>query len=383
MVPPAPTSSSEYMHMKLSNFTQGKDNNFNLIRMIAALAVLVTHSFVLAIGTSDAEPFKQSLGMTMGSIAVDIFFVTSGFLVTASLLIRQNTIEFFWARILRIAPALLIMLILTVFGLGAYFTSLPLSSYISDSKTYVYFLKCATLITGVSYQLPGVFDGNPYKSAINGSLWSLPFEVKMYAILAVVWVALRVTQCDRIRTIKVAILAGACIAGSLVIVGHFYPPAKGEFTNLFYLFFSGAAFYVLKQYIVLSRWIFWLFSIALLSSALANTDAFFVVYKLTIAYVLLFIAYIPSGWIRKYNRLGDYSYGVYIYAFPVQQSVAALIPGVSVLSMIMISAATTIFLAVLSWHIIEQRALGLKGLYVSHTRRIIGRAPKDAPSRKS
>lgn len=86
--------------MRLSNFTQGKDNNFNLIRMIAALAVLVTHSFALAIGTQDAEPFRQSLGMTMGAIAVDVFFVTSGFLVTASLLTRQNTIEFIWARAL-------------------------------------------------------------------------------------------------------------------------------------------------------------------------------------------------------------------------------------------------------------------------------------------
>lgn len=373
---------SEYVHMRLSNFTQGKDNNFNLIRMVAALAVLVTHSFALAIGTGEAEPFRQSLGMTIGSIAVDVFFVTSGFLVTASLLTRQNTIEFIWARILRIAPALLVMLCLTVFGLGIYFTTLPIPSYLSDSKTYLYFLKCATLITGVSYQLPGVFDGNPYKSPVNGSLWSLPFEVKMYAILAVAWVALRVTQCNRLRAIKVAILAGACIAGSLVIARHFYPPAKGEFTNLFYLFFSGAAFYVLKQNILLSRWVFWLFFVALLSSALANKDAFFVVYKLTIAYVLLYIAYIPSGWIRKYNRLGDYSYGVYIYAFPVQQSIAALIPGVSVLSMIMISAATTIFFAVLSWHIIEQRALGLKELYISHTRRIIGRDPTDTSSRK-
>ena len=80
--------------MKLSNFTQGgRDNNFNLIRVIAALAVLITHSFALAIGTGDAEPFQQTLGMTMGTIAVDIFFITSGFLVTASLLTRQSIIE--------------------------------------------------------------------------------------------------------------------------------------------------------------------------------------------------------------------------------------------------------------------------------------------------
>src|SRR4051812_37390900 len=100
--------------MKLSDVARGRDNNFNLIRVLAALAVLVTHSFTLALGTSDAEPFAHSLGMTPGGMAVDIFFVTSGFLVTASMLQRQNIIAFLWARALRIFPALWVMLIVTV-----------------------------------------------------------------------------------------------------------------------------------------------------------------------------------------------------------------------------------------------------------------------------
>ena len=78
--------------MHLSDFTAGRDNNFNLIRMAAALAVLVSHAFALAIGKSAAEPFQALLGMTMGSIAVDVFFLTSGFLVTASLLSRESWI---------------------------------------------------------------------------------------------------------------------------------------------------------------------------------------------------------------------------------------------------------------------------------------------------
>jgi len=90
---------------------------------------------------------------------------------------------------------------------------------------------------------------------------------------------------------------------------------------------------------------------------------------LSIAYLLFFVAYIPAGQIRKYNRLGDYSYGLYIWAFPVQQSVAALIPGVSVVYMILISAAVSILLAIISWHIVERRALSLKDHYVGHTRR--------------
>lgn len=147
-------------YMKLSYFTQGRDNNFNLIRFIASLSVLITHSFALALGTPGAEPFRKSLGMTIGEISVDVFFITSGFLVTASLLYRKNTIEFIWARFLRIFPALLVMLLLTVLVVGPVFTTLPLSNYLTHKDTFRYFAKCLTLFFGVEYTLPGVFNQN-------------------------------------------------------------------------------------------------------------------------------------------------------------------------------------------------------------------------------
>ena len=102
-------------------------------------------------------------------------------------------------------------------------------------------------------------------------------------------------------------------------------------------------------------------ALALLSSALVSPRLFFVVYLLAIAYSLLYLAYIPSGPVRAYNCVGGYSYGVYIYAFPVQQSVVALIPGVSVLLLLLISACINLSLALLSWHFIERRALAFKG----------------------
>lgn len=139
------------------------------------------------------------------------------------------------------------------------------------------------------------------------------------------------------------------------------------------MFLSGAAFYVLKEHITLSRSCFRLCVIALLSSAMVNTHTFFVVSVLTIAYMLFYVAYIPSGLLRTYNQVGDYSYGVYLYAFPVQQSVAALVPGVSVFSLLFISAFATFLFAVLSWHLLERPALGLKGSYVGYTRRIFNR----------
>ncbi len=366
--------------MKLSDFAQGRDNNFNLLRISAAFAVLVTHSFALVVGSGDAEPFRKSLGVTLGSTAVDIFFVASGFLVTASLLVRQSAIEFIWARALRIFPALLVMLLLTVFGLGLLLTTLPTSVYLSHPKLYGYLLKCSTLVMGVAFSLPGVFEGNPWKNAINGSLWTLPYEVRMYGILVVVWLGLRVVKTNRVQVLERVIIVGAVLSGGLA-VGHYFRHGtnEGSFTHLFFMFFSGAAFYVLKDRITLYRQLFWIMVAALAISTQAGKTVFFLVYMLTIAYMLFFVAYVPSGRIRAYNRLGDYSYGLYIYAFPVQQTLAALIPGISIMQMLLGSTVLTLLLAVLSWHLIERRALGLKGRYVGRTQQVFSRATARAP----
>jgi peptidoglycan/LPS O-acetylase OafA/YrhL len=361
--------------VKLSHFSQGRDNNFNLIRIIAALAVLVTHSFAVATGNWDAEPLSQSIGMTMGEIAVDVFFITSGFLVTASLLIRQNTIEFVWARALRIYPALMLMLFLTVFILGPCFTSLHLSAYLSDGITYRYLAKCGTLFAGVNNQLPGVFDGNPCKNAVNGSLWTMPFEIRMYAILALAWLALRIMRQYRLKALSLCIMIYAVLSGIYVLGSRFDLFPTRDFARLSFMFFTGATFYVLKEHIIISRRLFGLMIIMLAFSICWDKRVFYVVYILSLAYLVLFLAYVPSGHIRRYNLLGDYSYGIYIYAFPVQQTVAALIPGVSVTSMILISAAATIFLAAMSWHLLERRALALKGAYIGNVKKWLSFRP--------
>ena len=111
---------------KLGNLSAGRDNNFNLVRMVAAYAVLVSHSYVLTAGTSAAEPGNESIGLSLGAIALHVFFLASGFLVTASILNRRSVIEFAWARALRIVPALVVMLVLSALILGPLYTTLPL-----------------------------------------------------------------------------------------------------------------------------------------------------------------------------------------------------------------------------------------------------------------
>jgi peptidoglycan/LPS O-acetylase OafA/YrhL len=356
--------------LKLGDLSAGRDNNFNLIRMLAAYAVLISHSYALTAGSGDAEPGRGSIGLSLGAIAVHVFFLASGFLVSASLLNRRSVIEFAWARALRIVPALLVMLVLVALVLGPVYTSLPLEAYLRDGRTWEYMLRNAVPVARMAFELPGVFEGNPYKTAVNGSLWTLPYEVRMYIALALLWVAAGWAQGARAGVFVGLVVLGALLSGCHALAAHFAVTSYSEWSALGFMFFMGASFYVFRHRIKLT----WLgFGAVLFCWALTIQipTLFFPIYIATVGYALFFLAYVPGGVVRSYNRLGDISYGIYIYAFPVQQAVIASIPGASVTTVIAVSTLVTVPLAMLSWHLVEKRALNLKVGVVAFTRRIL------------
>ena len=123
----------------ISKYTNSRDNNFNFIRFFAALLVLYSHSFPLS-GVNETEPFVKYTGISGGTIAVDVFFISSGFLIANSFFERNNIIAFIWARVLRIYPALVVATIFCVFVVGLYFTKDWWSLYLYNSKTHRYLL---------------------------------------------------------------------------------------------------------------------------------------------------------------------------------------------------------------------------------------------------
>src|SRR4029078_9745675 len=132
---------------------------------------------------------------------------------------------FLWARVLRIYPALLVMMSLVVFGLGLYFTTLPHSQYFTDPRTFKFAVQNSTLFSGVMdirlvQQLPGVFADNPMPLIVNGSLWSMPYEVRMYLSLAVLWIVARLAGERRFRVFEYALVSIALIAGVSKLVGY-------------------------------------------------------------------------------------------------------------------------------------------------------------------
>jgi peptidoglycan/LPS O-acetylase OafA/YrhL len=342
----------------LSTFASNRDNNFNLIRFVAASLVLYSHSFPLALGIGNHDPVRAVIGTTLANIAVDVFFITSGFLITNSFL-KHDLRSFVWARVLRIYPALIISTLLCIL-LGVLVTNLSFQEYFFRGQLLRYLFYNSTLFFGVEFYLPGVFLDVPSKPTVNGSLWTLPYEVWMYTLLVISLTFLsRLKSYGWFSPVNHGIALLAVTALLLHLVSFYFDLLPFNAIRLFHMFFIGSAFYVLRDKIHLSQtWI--AFCALLLIAPIAGKDSFYLVYCLALPFVVFYLAYGVSGRILAFNKLGDYSYGIYIYAYPVQQSIVYAFNGISVANLIIVSFPVTLALAMLSWHLVESRMPNLK-----------------------
>jgi peptidoglycan/LPS O-acetylase OafA/YrhL len=339
--------------MRLGEVARGRDNNFNLIRMIAATGVLVSHAFPITLGTGTPQPLEAETGYTLGWICVAVFFAISGFLITASFERKREVAPFISARIARLFPALIVVTLLTAFFYGPAFTTLGLGAYFSDIGTWTYVPRNVTLVK-LQYGLPGVFADHPYPVAINGSLWTLFHEVTCY--VGVLLAGLTGLLASR-RILGAVLLAYAAvfIVTGLDPVESMLPERIHGLRLLSFPFAVGSAFFIWRDRIVLS----WLVAVGLgvLAWLVRGTAVYEAIFLSFIAYATFVVAYRPSGWLRSYNRLGDYSYGMYVYAFPVQQAVVALAGPMTPLQNIAASLPVTLAFAVASWYLVEEPAL--------------------------
>ena len=353
--------------MKLSQLAVGHDNNFNLIRFIAAYSVLVSHSFPIVNGPGLYEPFAR-IGYSLGGIAVDVFFLTSGFLVTASMLRLRDLRAFFQARAWRIVPALVVMVVLLALCMGPLVTTLPLRDYFLNHLPYQFMVNDVLLLFGIEQHLPGVFHDLPFRKAVNGPLWTLPLEVRCYLSVMLLWWLAGKFAADRPRFLLRASLAVAATTlllfwGSKIGIPAGVPwPAwldNWHVFRLFFMFFCGASYYQLRDRIPM-RWPLAAVFAAAVAIAVALPSLFFWLYPLCLGYLVLWFAYVPKGPLLAFNRLGDYSYGTYIYAWPMQQLAIWLHRSATPWDVMWLATAMTLPLAMLSWHLVEAPALARK-----------------------
>jgi peptidoglycan/LPS O-acetylase OafA/YrhL len=330
---------------------QQKQDNFLLLRFIAAALVIYGHAPALAGGPSHADLFVYlNWGDYSGAIAVQLFFVTSGFLITGSYLRRRNIIDFAWARCLRILPAYAVCLVLSALVLGAAFTSYPLTEYFAKSETYAYITTNLQLQTNIIWDLPGVFTHN-HRTTVNGAIWTLPVEIRMYTWVAVLGI---LGVLSRTWLFSLVVIA-------LLMLGHSHPDdipllPLDSFLRLGAIFALGAVCYVQRARIPTHGGV--LLACCALAWLLRSTVFYPYVFSVCEALFVFWFAY-NLRW-HGFNRFGDYSYGIYLWGFPVQQMVAAMDGAMSAYMNALVSFVIALALAVASWHAIEKPALKLK-----------------------
>lgn len=340
--------------MRLAAVAGGRDNNFNLIRMIAATGVLLSHAFPIAVGTGTRQPMEAATGYTLGWICVAVFFAISGFLITRSFDRTTHIESWLSARVARLFPALIVVTVLTAYLYGPVFTTLGLADYFRQAGTWTYVPRNVTLAK-LQFGLPGVFATNPYPDAINGSLWTLFHEVTCYFGVLLAGLA-GVLRSRRLFGVLVALYFAAFIASGLPPLAEAVPERVAALRLLSFPFVVGMVFYVWRDRIALS----WLAAAVLggLAWLTRGTPAYEPLFLVFIAYATFVLAYRPGGLLHRYNRLGDYSYGMYVYAFPVQQAAVALAGPMSPLENIAWALPVTLLLAVASWYLVENPMLG-------------------------
>ncbi|MBX2846943.1 MAG: acyltransferase [Acidiferrobacterales bacterium] len=342
------------LSVNLSDLVDNKSNNFNLLRFGAAAAVILSHSFILTNTLPNAWP------RIIGFFAVNCFFLISGFLVCKSLLTRASMKKFVLARCLRIYPALFIAVIFCALIIGPIHTSLSLSDYLSSWQTFKFILVNATLLGGsVEGQLPGVFN----QKIVNAPLWTLFFEVYMYAILVTIWWVFSNGSKSNTKWFSIVILVLTLILFVMFISDIAYKFIGSHFVSSMVrfgaLFGIGAVLYLFRSKVVLSLPVLALILILVAISSL-NRLAFNGVCYFFLGYILLCVAYMPKGILMKFNNLGDYSYGLYIFSYPIQQSIIAWVPNVDALGLLFSSFLVSLTLSIASWHLLESRALNFK-----------------------
>lgn len=342
----------------IAEAARGRQNNFDLIRFIAAGFVIVSHSFAVSGGF--AEPGVGST--TLGTLGVYIFFSISGFLVTKSWLAHPRLSAFIGKRLLRIMPGLIGATLFVVFIVGPIFSSVPLRQYLTDPETLKYFGN--PWLFNLAYTLPGVFAANAFPQNVNGPIWTLPHEFLAYLGLAAAGYLgfLRKRPHLVISFVTVLILAYAFIAIFHKDNLYILDIQLSSFVRMIMFFAMGSLLYLNRHRIVLSEPLALLATLILLASP--NLPGQFYLRLLAIPYLVIYLALLPSRYAHKFGQHGDFSYGMYIYAWPVQQSIEALAHNaIGPLRMTATAFPVILLLAAGSWHLIEKPALQLKGRF--------------------
>ena len=282
---------------------------------------------------------------------VPMFFAVSGFLVAGSALRLRRTATFLAFRAFRIFPALLVEVTLSALVLGPALTLLPLKDYFADGQFYRYF---GNILGFVTFTLPGVFTHNHWPDTVNANLWTLPSEFDCYFMTALLMLSGLIYN-KKIFTVLFALATLAFIPLNLFTNFGVTETTMAPVV-IDYYFFVGFLFYHYRDQITFSRIGFAAACVLAYGLLMFHHTEFLA--PVFVTYIILFVGmtrFPPLPLLKT----GDYSYGIYLYGFPITQALVAVFPGLQGHGWptLLIAAAITCLFAAFSWHVIEKHAL--------------------------
>lgn len=329
-----------------------RTSGFDYMRIVLAACVVWSHTIGVVHGQDAAIAAWHTPLRGVLAFVLPMFFCLSGFLVAGSLGRCRTMISFLGLRCLRIFPALMVDTLLAALILGPIFTKLPLEEYFSDAVFHRYFFN---LIGHVQFVLPGVFVDNP-THVVNGQLWTLPWELLCYATLTI----LAFLNLVRYRWLLLTAVILLCVTvpfrDGLDAMAQTNQATTPTTVMLLETFLLGVCAYQFRDKIKLSATVFWLSLISASALFLLPGGDYLAVFPVT--YVTVYLGLLNPRR-AKLIESGDYSYGVFLYGYPIQQTSVVLF-GASALVNVVTSSIAVAALAAFSWWCVEKPALKLR-----------------------
>lgn len=335
-------------------------NNFNFIRLIASLLVLLTHCFVFYPSRRDPVSVLSNNLFTGAWLGVCSFFFLSGLLVTQSIRQGSSIKKFAVRRFLRIYPPAWLVIFLCAFVLGPLLTTWKLSFYLQNADFHHFLLNI--FLVRIQYTLPGVWEHSPAGPGLTSSFWSLCLEVKLYALLAFVY-ALKIPgrRVLGIWLLFAIFLFDLFFLNQTKAIFSRIGLSAGnplDYTLIAPLFGIGVLCNVCQDQIIITK--NWLGAILVLSGIFFYYSLLVPATFILIPIVILYIGTKGVKWIKKITPKADLSYGIYLFGVPVGKGVFIYFhPENAWIYFLMSAAAITLF-AVLSWYGLERKLRALK-----------------------
>jgi peptidoglycan/LPS O-acetylase OafA/YrhL len=326
-----------------------RTNWIDAARLFLALSVIFSHSYPLTGFVNDPLMDLTAGQLSFGAVGVSVFFIFSGFLIVKSWLNCDNMREYFQRRVLRIHPGFIVAMMVSM--VLAACSSASVRQFWRELPHKEFFTSLFTLHFGSLENLSSTFPGNPWPG-VNGSLWTIPIEFAAYTMVAVYGLF----ALYRFRWVAVALLFA-------ILANYERKALFGKNPNsdwgLSCLFAFGAAFYIFRDIIPRSRMLM-IGCLVVMGLGSLKSPWLNVVYPIAMPYVVFYFAMREVYPILAWTKKMDLSYGTYLYAFVVQQSLVYWLRIRNPWVLFVAASIATLPLAALSWFLVEKPCLRLK-----------------------